>query len=93
MGTVSRDSRPTRRGRLYLEFLSASGRKPQTERLNAASKEKTCAIGKPVEIIDVEPLSLPMPLRREKEAPVERPGTVEVPVAETTVEPVTTEKL
>ena len=48
-----------------------------------------CDIGRPIEIIDVEPLSLPAPLRREKEAPVEQPVTVEVPVSETTVEPVT----
>jgi hypothetical protein len=41
-----------------------------------------CEIGKPVEIIDVEPLSLPAPLRREKEQPAEQPVTVEVPVAE-----------
>ena len=52
-----------------------------------------CEIGKPIEIIDVEPLSLPAPLRREKEAPVEQPMTVEVPVSETTVEPVTIGKL
>jgi hypothetical protein len=50
-----------------------------------------CNIGKPVEIIDVEPLTLPTPLRREKEAPVEQPVTV--PVSETTVEPVTIGKL
>jgi len=52
-------------------------------------------IGKPLEIIDVEPLNLPAPLRREKEQPEEHPVTVEVPVAETetTVEPVTVEKL
>jgi hypothetical protein len=50
-----------------------------------------CQIGKPVEIIDVEPLSLPTPLRTETEQPV----TVEVPVgvSEQTVEPVTVEKL
>ena len=52
-----------------------------------------CEIGKPVEIIDVEPLSLPAPLRREKEQPTEQPATVEVPVSETAVEPVTVEKL
>ena len=38
-----------------------------------------CDIGKPIEIIDVEPLSLPAPLRREKESPAEQPVTVEVP--------------
>jgi hypothetical protein len=48
-----------------------------------------CEIGKPFEVIDVEPLSLPAPLRKEKEAPVEQPVTVEVPVLETTIEPVT----
>ena len=52
-----------------------------------------CEIGKPIEIIDVEPLSLPAPLRREKEAPAEHPVTVEVPVSERTVEPVTIGKL
>jgi len=68
------------------------GRKPQTECLNAARiGENMCNIGKPVEIIDVEPLSLPKPLRREKEAPVEQPVTV--PVSETTVEPSPVEKL
>jgi hypothetical protein len=51
-----------------------------------------CDIGKPVEIIDVGPLSLPAPLRKDKEAPVEQSVTVEVPVAETTVEPVTVEQ-
>jgi hypothetical protein len=51
-----------------------------------------CEIGKPVEIIDVEPLSLPAPLRKDKEAPVEHPVTIEVPVAETTVEPGTVEQ-
>jgi hypothetical protein len=52
-------------------------------------------IGKPLEIIDVEPLSLPAPLRREAERPTERPVTVEVPVAETetTVESSLVEKL
>lgn len=52
-----------------------------------------CDIGKPIEIIDVEPLSLPAPLRSEKEAPVEQPVTVEVPVSETAVEPVSIGKL
>jgi hypothetical protein len=52
-----------------------------------------CEIGKPIEIVNVEPLTLPTPLRREKEAPVEQPVTVEVPVSETTVEPVTIGKL
>jgi len=40
-----------------------------------------CEIGKPIEIIDVEPLSLPVPLCREKEQPTEQPVTVEIPVA------------
>ena len=52
-----------------------------------------CEIGKPIEIVNVEPLTLPTPLRREKEASVEQPVTVEVPVSETTVEPVTIGKL
>jgi len=41
-----------------------------------------CEIGKPIEIIDVEPLSLPAPLRPEKETPVEQPVPVEVPVGQ-----------
>jgi hypothetical protein len=41
-----------------------------------------CEIGKAIEIIDVEPLALPAPLRRETEQPAEQPVTVEVPVAE-----------
>jgi len=40
-----------------------------------------CDIGKPVEIIDVEPLILPAPLRREQEQPEEQPMTVEAPVS------------
>jgi hypothetical protein len=54
-----------------------------------------CEIGKPLEILDVEPLVLPAPLRRETEQAAEQPVTVEVPVAETetTVEPVAVEKL
>jgi hypothetical protein len=50
-----------------------------------------CEIGKPVEIIDVEPLSLPAPLRRETEQPAGQPVTVEVPVSAET--PTTAEKL
>lgn len=50
-----------------------------------------CDIGKPVEMIDVEPLSIPAPLRKQKEAPVKQPATVEVPVSAET--PVTVEKL
>jgi hypothetical protein len=42
-----------------------------------------CQIGKPIEIIDVEPLVLPAPLRRETEQPTEQPVTIEVSVAET----------
>ena len=49
-----------------------------------------CNIGKPVEIIDVEPLSLPRPLRRETEQATEQPVTVEVPVSAET--PTTAEK-
>jgi hypothetical protein len=48
-----------------------------------------CNIGKPLEIIDVEPLNLPAPLRRETEQPAEQPMTVEVPVSETAADPVT----
>jgi hypothetical protein len=52
-----------------------------------------CNIGKPIEIIDIEPLVLPAPLRREQEQPEEQPVTIEVPVtAETTVETVTVEQ-
>lgn len=58
-------------------------------------KRKMCEIGKPLEILDVEPLVLPAPLHKEKERPTERPVTVEVPVAETktTVELSLVEKL
>ena len=49
-----------------------------------------CDIGKPIEIIDVEPLSLPAPLRMQRETPVTQPVTVEVPVSAAT--PVTVEK-
>jgi hypothetical protein len=42
-----------------------------------------CEIGKPLEIIDVQPLNLPAPLRREQEQPEEQPVTIEVPVADT----------
>ncbi|MGH9739249.1 MAG: hypothetical protein ACRD4X_11795 [Candidatus Acidiferrales bacterium] len=51
-----------------------------------------CEIGKPLEIIDVEPLSVPAPVRKETEQPAEQPGTVEVPMSERTVEPVAAEK-
>jgi hypothetical protein len=45
-----------------------------------------CEIGKPLEIIDVQPLNLPAPLRRE-EQPEQEPISVpvEVPVAETVI--------
>jgi hypothetical protein len=56
-----------------------------------------CDIGKPVEMIDVEPLSIPAPLRKEAKIPVEQPATIEVPVtvSDTAVETVanTAEKL
>ena len=51
-----------------------------------------CEIGKPIDMIDVEPLSLPAPLPREKEQSVEQPVTVEVPVSEMTVQPVVVER-
>jgi hypothetical protein len=61
-------------------------------RFPSRTQEKTmCDIGKPVEMIDVEPLSLPAPLRKQKETPVEQPVTAEVPVSAET--PVTVEKL
>jgi hypothetical protein len=50
-----------------------------------------CDIGKPIEIIDVEPLSLPTPLRRDKKQPTEQPVTVERPVEAEM--PATSEKL
>ena len=54
-----------------------------------------CNIGKPLEFLEVEPLVLPAPLRKETEQPTEQPVSVEAPVSETTVEPlaVTVEKL
>jgi hypothetical protein len=52
-----------------------------------------CEIGKPIEIVNVEPLSLPAPLRRETEQPAEQSVTVGVPVSETNVERVAVEKL
>jgi len=52
-----------------------------------------CEIGKPIEIVNVEPLSLPAPLRRDTEQPAAQPVTVGVPVSETAAEPVTVEKL
>lgn len=48
-----------------------------------------CEIGEPVEIIDVEPLSLPAPVRREKEVSVEQRVTMEIPISATAVEHVT----
>ncbi|MGD0908555.1 MAG: hypothetical protein ABSA96_13310 [Candidatus Acidiferrales bacterium] len=44
-----------------------------------------CEIGKPIEIIDVEPLSLPVPLRKETEQPTEQPLSVEVAVVKENV--------
>jgi len=52
-----------------------------------------CEIGKPVEFMDVEPLSLPAPLRKEKPAATVQPVTAEVRVQETTVEASPVEKL
>ena len=46
-----------------------------------------CEIGKPIEIIDVEPLSLPAPVRRETEQ--EWPAAVPASVPDTTAVPVT----
>lgn len=43
-----------------------------------------CEIGKPLEMLDVQPLSLPVPLRKER--PAEQPeqlATIEVPVTVT----------
>ena len=52
-----------------------------------------CEIGKPLEIIDVQPLSFPAPLRRGTEQPAEQPVTIEVPVeTETPVESSLVEK-
>jgi hypothetical protein len=58
-------------------------------------KREMCNIGKPLEFLEVEPLVLPAPLRKETEQPTEQPVSVEAPVSETTVEPlaVTVEKL
>ncbi len=52
-----------------------------------------CKIGKPIEIIDVEPLSLPAALPHRKENPAEQPVTVDVAVTQTTDEPSLVEKL
>lgn len=53
-----------------------------------------CDIGKPLEVIDSQPVVLPAPLRKQTVQPTEQPATVEVPMSETTFEPVTvTEKL
>lgn len=44
-------------------------------------RKQMCEIGKPLEILNVEPLNLPAPLRREQEQPEEAPVvTIEVPV-------------
>lgn len=45
-----------------------------------------CEIGKPLEIVNVEPLVLPAGIRRHEEQPTEVPLTVEVPVSEITIE-------
>ena len=45
-----------------------------------------CNIGKPIEIIDVEPLNLPVPLRRTKNEPERDPAVIPaVPATETTL--------
>jgi hypothetical protein len=69
-----------------------AGTKPRHQ---PKEKRKMCEIGKPLQILDVEPLVLPAPLRRETEQPTEQPATVEVPVSATTLElvTVTVEKL
>ena len=44
-----------------------------------------CEIGKPIEIIDVEPLNLPAPLQHTKNEPRRDPSVIPaVPVPETT---------
>jgi hypothetical protein len=49
-----------------------------------------CDIGKPTEIIDVKPLSLPVPMRKGKEQPTRQPANVEAPLpAGAPVEPAT----
>jgi hypothetical protein len=52
-----------------------------------------CEIGKPIEIMNVEPLSLPAPLSRREQALPEQSVTVEVPMSATTFEPSHVEKL
>lgn len=45
-----------------------------------------CEIGKPIEIIEVEPLKLPAPLQRTKNEPERQPAVVPAaPVTETTL--------
>ena len=45
-----------------------------------------CEVGKPIEIIDVEPLKLPAPLQRTKNEPERQPAVVPAtPVTETTL--------
>lgn len=52
-----------------------------------------CEVGKPIEIIDVEPLNPPAPLPRTKNESEREPARIPaVPVAETTVEPITVEQ-
>jgi hypothetical protein len=57
-----------------------SNRSRQQQKTKTERKTNMCDIGKPIEMIDVEPLSLPKPLRREQEQPQEQPVTIEVPV-------------
>jgi len=47
-----------------------------------------CNIGEPLEILNIEPLGLPAPLRRETE-PVEQGAAVPASVPDTTVVPET----
>ena len=44
-----------------------------------------CNIGKPIEIIDVEPLNLPAPLPRNEGEPDRQPVVVPAPVAEAAI--------
>ena len=53
---------------------------------SAAEEETMCEIGKPIEIIGVEPLKLPAPLQRTKNEPEGQPAVVPAaPVTETTL--------
>ncbi len=45
-----------------------------------------CEVGKPIEIIDIEPLNPPAPLPRTKNEPGREPAVIPtVPVTETTI--------